>query len=795
MQLPGMIKKRNTALCMLSVLLMAGSCFLSLHAQEDSLKIPASEGPIGKGNAGEVWEARWITAFENQNESNTWICFRREFEVPEKPGTAVARIAVDSKYWLWINGEMAVFEGGLKRGPTPGDTYYDEVDLAPFLNEGRNTVALLVWYFGKDGFSHKSSGIAGMVFECNAETFRLHSDRSWLAAIHPAYEHMEGEKPNFRLPESNIRFDARKDLEDWYSTTYRIQKKYFKEAVELGKPPLTPWNKLVCRPIPHWRNYGLKDYISIERTNGDQFDTLHCSLPYNAQVTPWLRLRSDAGQTISILTDHYRVGNIPSVRAEYITMDGLQEYESLGWMNGHHMFYIVPSGTEVERVMYRETGFDCDFSGSFSCNDPFYNRLWQKAARTLYITMRDTYMDCPERERAQWWGDVVNESGMAFYALDPGSASLTKKGILELINWQRPDSTLFSPIPAGNWNQELPGQMLASVGYFGFWNYYLNTGDLETMKQVYPGIKKYLDIWKLKEDGILEERTGDWYWGDHGELVDRQLLFNAWYYLALKGYRNISAALGEKDEADRIQHRMDGFRKAFNSAFWDGKGYRTSGYEGKYDDRAQALTVVAGLADREQFPPLLEIFKNSFLASPYMEKYVVEALFLMGEPGYGLERLKTRFGEMVNDESTTTLRENWSDWGTLNHAWSGGGLTILSQYVAGIYPIEPGYSRFGVNPRLGGLREVQVTVPSVSGKIELEITRSARQYNAKISIPENSVAEVYIPSVYGMVKVNKQVILNRHGEVPSSVIRSCELRENHHVVELKTGEYLIEGMK
>ncbi len=56
-----------------------------------------------------------------------------------------------------------------------------------------------------------------------------------------------------------------------------------------------------------------------------------------------------------------------------------------------------------------------------------------KARRTLYVTMRDTYMDCPERERAQWWGDVVNELGESFYALDPKSRFRAQKGILELI--------------------------------------------------------------------------------------------------------------------------------------------------------------------------------------------------------------------------------------------------------------------------------------------------------------------------------------------------------------------------
>ncbi|VGO13612.1 hypothetical protein PDESU_02169 [Pontiella desulfatans] len=92
---------------------------------------------------------------------NQWSCFRNVVALDEAPRKAMARIAVDSKYWLWINGEQVVFEGQLKRGPTPDDTYYDEVDLAPYLKKGDNTIALLVWYFGKDGFSHKSSGTPG----------------------------------------------------------------------------------------------------------------------------------------------------------------------------------------------------------------------------------------------------------------------------------------------------------------------------------------------------------------------------------------------------------------------------------------------------------------------------------------------------------------------------------------------------------------------------------------------------------------------------------------------------------
>ena len=100
-----------------------------------------------------TWRAKRIAINTSQNESNTWIDFRKDIDLATVPSRVTAKIACDSKYWLWINGEMAVFEGQLKRGPTPNDTYYDEVDIAPYLKEGQNTIAVLLWYFGKDGFS------------------------------------------------------------------------------------------------------------------------------------------------------------------------------------------------------------------------------------------------------------------------------------------------------------------------------------------------------------------------------------------------------------------------------------------------------------------------------------------------------------------------------------------------------------------------------------------------------------------------------------------------------------------
>ncbi len=646
---------------------------------------------------------QWITAFENQNATNTWMCFQKEIFINAVPGKALTRIAADSKYWLWINGELVVLEGGVKRGPNPDDTYYDEIDIAPHLKSGHNLISVLVWYFGKEGFSYNPSGQGALLFDCQTNELVLQSDDSWKATMHPAYYTPLAPYPNFRLPESSMGVNAELGRDGW-GKGENAACQYWAKARVVGKEGDAPWNKLHHRIIPLWKDFGLKDYVSQTVHSGMTNDTLICQLPYNAQVMPYMELEAEKSHSaITILTSHYQGGSAYNVRAEYLTKKGKQSYENKGWMNGEQVYYIYPKGVNLTKVQFRETGYNTEFEGYFRCNDSFLNKMWEKSQRTLYVTMRDTYMDCPDRERAQWWGDEVNESGEAFYALSLSSHLLMKKGMYELMGWQRPTGEIFAPIPSSNYHTELPGQMLASIGYFGFWNYYLNTGDLQTIRDLYPRVKKYLGIWQKNSDGTIKFRAGEWTWGDWGDNIDIKVLFNAWYYIALKGQRNMATALDMKAEAEAIDQEMQALKKAFNTVFWNGKAYRHPEYKLKTDDRVQALAIVSGLADEKKYPALLNVLKQNEHASPYMEKYVIEALFMMGENYYGMERMKRRFAEMVNDPERTTLYEGWGigpngfPGGTTNHAWSGGGLTILSQYVCGVAPTEVGYKAYRIS--------------------------------------------------------------------------------------------------
>jgi alpha-L-rhamnosidase len=676
---------------------------------------------------------------------NVWQCFRRTFDLSVKPSTAIARIAVDSKYWLWVNGRMVVFEGGLKRGPNPRDTYYDQVDLAKYLTAGRNTIAALTWYWGKDGFSHRSSGTAGFIFDMTANGTVVGSDDKWKAIDNPAYGDTGGEQPNFRLAETNIRFDARRDPGDWTLTGF--DDSAWPLARGIAAAGAAPWNQLDARPIPEWKDFGLKDYANAsslpKASDGQPITAL---LPYNAEVTPYLQVDAPAGLVIGMQTDDYHGGGAANVRAEYVTRKGIQSYESYGWMNGQAVIYSIPPGVKILSLKYRETGFDTEFTGGFACDAPFYNKLWAMARRTLYLTMRDNYMDCPDRERSQWWGDAVNELGETFYSLSPSSALLTRKAIDQLCAWQRPDKTLYSPIP-GKWDKELPQQMLASIGQKGFWTYYLYTGDKQTAVDAYPHVRDYLSLWKCGADGLVVHRKGDWDWCDWGSDIDGRVLDQAWYCLALEGAMNLARLAGKPNEASVYDETRKAVAEATNRIAWHGDAYRFPGYKGATDDRANALCVVAGIATPEKFSAIKRVLGSEYHASPYMEKYVLEALMLMDDPDDALARMKKRYGTLV-DGSWTTLPELWDTAnpnGTHNHAWAGGPLTILSQYFAGLEPLAPAWRVYQVRPQPGSLRDIQATADTVAGSISVAIHRGDRGVEVSLASPRGTTAMVSLP--------------------------------------------------
>lgn len=177
--------------------------------------------------------------------------------------------------------------------------------------------------------------------------------------------------------------------------------------------------------------------------------------------------------------------------------------------------------------------------------------------------------------------------------------------------------------------------------------------------------------------------------------------------------RNVAQVLG-KSQADInfLQNRIDLIKENFDTMFWNEKlgAYYSVTTTGKPDDRAQAMAVYAGLADPDRYPQFVKVIKETEYASPYMEKYVLESLYIMGYADEAIARMLKRYDGMLNDNHPT-LCEDFDEnklsgnagTGTSNHAWSGGPLSLMYMYNAGITPTGVGFKSFTVRPQLGGL--------------------------------------------------------------------------------------------
>jgi alpha-L-rhamnosidase len=729
---------------------------------------------------------KWISIDPPAVKSNLWVCFRKSLELSSHPGHAEFYIAVDSKYWLWINGQMVIFEGELKRGPNPEDTYYDKVDIQKYLKKGKNTISILMWYWGRSGFSHLSSGKPGLLAKLQLKDQIISSDESWRVKIHPAYGESGPPYPNPRLSEFNIHFDGRHDISGWEKPGYDDHNWSF--ATVLGKYPCEPWNKLIERPIPNWYQSAISKYDSVTYVRTDSNVIVRAKLPLNISITPYLKIKAAEGKLIDIRTDNYKGGSEYNVRAEYITKNGVQEFEAFNYVNGHSVLYTLPKGVEVIALGYRETRYNTRHIGSFKCSDPFYNQLWTKSLNTMNLNMRDAIQDA-DRERSQWWGDAVIVSGEIFYSCDTNGIKIITKAIRNLVDWKEPGGILHSPVP-GIHKKELPAQMLAAVGKFGFWNYYFYTGDYTTIQYVYPTVKEYLSLWTLGDSGLVNHRSGNWDWYDWGNNIDIPVMENAWYCLALESAANMATLLGLKDDAFHFQKRRQRITDAVNTYLWNGSEYRTPTYKGNTDDRANGLAVLAGFAKDEKWPSIRRFLNSYSNAGPYMEKYILESFFQQGDATSALVRMKERYETMVNSKLTTL----WEDWrvggsggGSINHGWAAGPLTLLSEYVAGIQPGDAGWKTFIVKPQLAKLKWLNCVVPAGTKTISVAINKTNTGIEMSVN---NTLGCNYMVAIPKAANTKKIIIDNRIFEMAAFVkLKTTELsfvREDEEYLYINT---------
>ena len=247
---------------------------------------------------------------------------------------------------------------------------------------------------------------------------------------------------------------------------------------------------------------------------------------------------------------------------------------------------------------------------------------------------------------------------------------------------------------------------------------------------------------------------------------------NAWVYYALSATERMADILGKDADLSLISERKESIAKGYKS-LWMDDGYKSKEVRNP-DDRANALAVLSGLADKEQYGVITNVLTTTKNSSPYMEYYVLEALCKMGEYEAARDRIKERYDGMMS-EDYSTLWEFWDSWrGTKNHAWSGGPLVIMSKHFAGITPVDAGYEKVKIDPQYSLYDKMNCTVPSVKGLITLDYEKSSEEYTVNLTIPNDVEAVVYVPSD-AVVNINSEIYYQNGEYSNNDLARDIEI--------------------
>ena len=91
------------------------------------------------------WNAQWITVPGGTGVDYEICLFRKTINLTTKPSSYLVHVSADNRYKLFVNGALVSI------GPARCEFYYwnyETVDLAPYLNEGKNVISAIAFNEG-----------------------------------------------------------------------------------------------------------------------------------------------------------------------------------------------------------------------------------------------------------------------------------------------------------------------------------------------------------------------------------------------------------------------------------------------------------------------------------------------------------------------------------------------------------------------------------------------------------------------------------------------------------------------
>lgn len=408
---------------------------------------------------------------------------------------------------------------------------------------------------------------------------------------------------------------------------------------------------------------------------------------------------------------------------------------------------VADAGVSFDSVSMLYEYADVKENGYFKCSDEEINRIYDIAKYTFRLNTREFFIDGIKRDRWVWSGDAYQSYLMNYYLYFDNE---TVKRTLLALRGKDPVTSHINTI-----------MDYTFYWFLGIYDYYLYTGDKSFILQFYPRMQSLMDycLGRRNKNGLMEGLPGDWIFIDwatglskKGEVSFEQLLLAR----SLETMALCAEIANDQASAASYKKTGDELKQKLFSIYWNN------------DKHALVHSRVDGAqtANVTRYANMFGIFFNYFteqqkqdvkkyvllndsiqkITTPYMRFYELEALCAMGEQSYVLKEMKNYWGGMLklgatsfweeydpNKKGTEHLAMYGRTYGkSLCHAWGASPLYLLGKYYIGVKPTAPGYSRYTIEPQLGGLQWMEGKVPTPAGAIlvrcsntEISVTSAA----------------------------------------------------------------------
>ncbi len=662
---------------------------------------------------------KWIWIANPDPIPNSYIHARKTFALDRAPTSAVIKTSADSRYKLFVNGRY-VGKGPVRSAE--GHCFVNTFDVTDLLTHGANVIAFLVHHIGENTYAY-SAGKPGLIcrveIDTDGEPLVFGTDETW--KVRRAVEWTaSGARMSHRLGFQEV-YDAEDAHDDWNEA--RCGERGWEHAVVVGVPPALPWGELKPRQIPPLREERISPHAVIGAYNGAEVgrETPAAGMPAIMANTDLVTLRSgdvkdlqavlsDEGQThirtprgdkaVAIVLDFGRevfgnveiglagAGGCVDIGYGELLLDGRvkpnrddtrytdriylkrgrlawQSFEPRAFRYVQIEFRRCPRPVALDYVRVNQTTYPVGRTAGFECSDKLINKIWEAGVYTTQLCMEDTFIDCPWRERGQWWGDARILSRAAYYAFD--DTALLAQGLRQLASAQNKDGAIQGLYPPGD---IAIAPDFALLWVFSVLDYYAFSDDADLVRELYPAVRGMLQWFAgfANDSGMLVGVPGRL-------LIDRADLerrgevtsLNCFYHQALRIAAALANIAGAPEDAQGYLDTANRLKVAINKLMYVPRRglYAECRIDGKlvekFSRQTNILAALFDITDQYQKAGIFRQLANGALpelGTPYFASYFLEALYSADRHADALDYVRRKWGRMIEAGATTL----WEDF-------------------------------------------------------------------------------------------------------------------------------------